>query len=168
VHEAYLSLGSNLGDREAALRGAIEQLRQLECTEVSAVSSFYESSPVGFVSAQWFLNCAVRILTRLPPPVLLDECERIEALFGREKQRGRRGEPGDRALDIDLILYEELTLFTWRLQIPHPEATRRLFVLLPLAELEPEIRLGEHTVEEWAELTRAEHPEQQVRLYRSG
>ena len=168
MHEAYLSLGANLGDREAALRGAINELGKLKHTEVAAVSGFYETGPVGFASEHWFLNCAVRLRTGLPPPQLLEQCQRIEREFGRERDAGRGGQARDRTLDIDIILYGQLTLLTPGLVIPHPEATRRLFVLVPLAELEGGIVIGEHTVEEWIGLVRAEHPEQQIRRYPGG
>ena len=164
MHEAYLSLGANLGDREAALRGAIEELGKLEHTEVSAVSSFYETSPVGFSSGKLFLNCAVKLRTSLAPPVLLAECKRIEREFGRERNGGGE-QMRDRTLDIDIVLYGQLTLQTPDLVIPHPEATRRLFVLVPLSEIAPGIVIGRHTIEEWIEHTRAQHPEQEIRRY---
>jgi 2-amino-4-hydroxy-6-hydroxymethyldihydropteridine diphosphokinase len=167
MHEVYLSLGANVGDREAALRGAIDELGKLESTDVSAVSGFYETSPVGFTSEQWFLNCAVRLHTSLLPPQLLEVCRRIEREFGRERNGGG-GQLRDRTLDIDIILYGQLTLLTPGLVIPHPEATRRLFVLLPLAELDKGIVIGEHTVEKWIDLVRAEHPEQEIHRYPGG
>lgn len=167
MHEAYLSLGANLGDREAALRGAIDGLGKLQGTGVSAVSGFYETSPVGFASEHWFLNCVVKLRTNLPPPVLLEVCRRIEREFGRERDGGG-GQMRDRKLDIDIVLYGQLTLLTPSLVIPHPEATRRLFVLVPLAEIAEGIVIGEHAVEEWIELVRAEHPEQEIRRYPGG
>lgn len=167
MHEAYLSLGANLGDREFTLRGAIKELGKLQHTDVAAVSSFYETSPVGVDSEHWFLNCVVRLRTNLPPPVLLEVCRRIEREFGRERNGGG-GQMCDRTLDIDIILYGQLTLQTPGLVIPHPEATRRLFVLVPLAELAEGIVIGEHTVEEWIELVRAERPEQKIRRYAGG
>jgi len=167
MHEAYLSLGANLGDRETALHGAIGELGKLEGTNVAAVSGFYETSPVGFASEQLFLNCVVKLHTNLPPPVLLEVCRRIEREFGRERDGGG-GQMRDRALDIDIILYGQLMLQTPSLAIPHPEATCRLFVLVPLAEIAQGIVIGEHTVEEWIELVRAEHPEQEIRRYPEG
>ncbi len=168
MHEAYLSLGANLGDREAALRGAIDELGELEHTEVSAVSAFYETSPVGFSSDKLFLNCAVKLRTSLPPPKLLEECQRIEREFGRESDAGRGGQARDRTLDIDIILYGQLTLLTPDLVIPHPEATNRLFVLVPLSEIEAGLVINGRAIEEWIELACAEHPEQEVRRYPGG
>jgi len=164
MHEAYLSLGANLGDREAALSGAIDELGKPEHTEVAAVSAFYETSPVGYRLEHPFLNCAVKLRTSLPPPVLLEHCQRIEREFGRERNGGG-GQMRCRTLDIDIILYGQLTLQTPGLVIPHPEATRRLFVLVPLAEIAQGIIIGGRAVEEWIELTRAEHPEQEIRRY---
>ena len=164
MHEAYLSLGANLNDREAALRGAINELGKLENTDVSAISAFYETGPVGFSSDKLFLNCAVKLLTNLPPPQLLEVCKRIEREFGREKDADR-GELRDRTLDIDLVLYGQLTLQTPDLVIPHPEATNRLFVLVPLAELAEGIVIDGRTIEEWIEHTRAQHSEQRIRRY---
>jgi len=167
MHEAYLSLGANLGDREAALRGAIDELGGLEHTDVAAVSAFYETSPVGFDSEHWFLNCAVCLHTSLPPPVLLEVCRSIEREFGRERDGGG-GQLRDRTLDIDIILYGQLTLQTPGLTVPHPEATRRLFVLVPLAEIAQGIVIDGCAVEELIELTRAEHPEQKIRRHPEG
>ncbi len=167
MHEVYLSLGANLGDRETAIRGAIDELGKLQSTDVAAVSGFYETSAVGFVSEHRFLNCVVRLHTSLPPPVLLEVCRRIEREFGRERDGGG-GQMRDRTLDIDIILYGELTLQTPGLVIPHPEATRRLFVLVPLAELEKGLVIGRRTVEKWIELVRKEHPEQEIRRYAGG
>jgi 2-amino-4-hydroxy-6-hydroxymethyldihydropteridine diphosphokinase len=167
MHEAYLSLGANLGDRKAALRGAIDELGKLEDTEVSAVSALYETSPVGFSSDKLFLNCAVKLRTGLPPPMLLEQCQRIERKFGRERdETGER--PRDRTLDIDIILYGQLTLLTPDLVIPHPETANRLFVLVPLAEIEEGLIINGRAVGEWIELARAEHPEQEVRRYPDG
>ena len=138
----YLGLGSNVGDRKSQLRGAIEDLRG-HGVEVEAVSSLYETEPVGEILDQPdFLNAAIRIQTALEPEDLLDVCKAIEAEHGRSFGGPRHG---PRPIDIDLLLLGDLELSTARLTLPHPEVTSRRFVLLPLLELDPELRLPDGT-----------------------
>jgi 2-amino-4-hydroxy-6-hydroxymethyldihydropteridine diphosphokinase len=139
---AYLGLGSNVGDRESHLRRAIEDLRA-HGIEVEAVSSLYETEPVGEILDQPdFLNAAVRIGTSLEPEQLLDVCKAIEAEHGRAFGGPRHG---PRPIDIDLLLLGDIEMSTDRLTLPHPEVTSRRFVLLPLLELDPELRLPDGT-----------------------
>jgi 2-amino-4-hydroxy-6-hydroxymethyldihydropteridine diphosphokinase len=139
---AYLGLGSNVGDRESQLRRAIEDLRG-HGIEVEAVSSLYETEPVGEILDQPdFLNAAVRIGTSLEPEQLLDVCKTIEAEHGRAFGGPRHG---PRPIDIDLLLLGDIEMSTDRLTLPHPEVTSRRFVLLPLVELDPELRLPDGT-----------------------
>lgn len=134
---AYLGLGSNVGDRWANLRGAVAALRA-KGVEVEAVSSAYETEPVGEILDQPdFLNAAVRVRTDLEPEALLDLCKAIEAESGRTA--GPRH--GPRTLDVDLLLLGDVELLTDRLRLPHPEATSRRFVLVPLLELDPGLAL---------------------------
>ena len=138
----YLGLGSNVGDRESHLRAAVAGLRD-RGVDVEAVSSLYETEPVGEVLDQPdFLNAAVRIRTDLAPEELLDVCKAIEVDEGRALG-GRRHAP--RPLDVDLLLLGELELETERLTLPHREVTSRRFVLAPLLELDPELRLPDGT-----------------------
>jgi 2-amino-4-hydroxy-6-hydroxymethyldihydropteridine diphosphokinase len=138
----YLGLGSNVGDRESQLRGAIDDLRG-QGVEVEAVSSLYETEPVGEILDQSdFLNAAVRIRTSLEPDQLLDVCKAIEADHGRALGGPRHG---PRPIDIDLLLLGDIEMGTDRLTLPHPEVTSRRFVLLPLLELDPELRLPDGT-----------------------
>jgi 2-amino-4-hydroxy-6-hydroxymethyldihydropteridine diphosphokinase len=138
----YLGLGSNVGDRESELHGAIEDLRE-HGIEVEAVSSLYETEPVGEIPDQPdFLNTAVRIRTSLEPDQLLDVCKEIEAEHGRVFGGPRHG---PRPIDIDLLLLGEIEMSTERLTLPHPEVTSRRFVLIPLLELDPELRLPDGT-----------------------
>ncbi|MGI8462020.1 MAG: 2-amino-4-hydroxy-6-hydroxymethyldihydropteridine diphosphokinase [Solirubrobacterales bacterium] len=134
----YLGLGSNVGEREQHLRGAIALLPEHGVT-VEAVSSAYETEPVGEVTDQpEFLNAVVRVKTALEPEQLLDACKAIEA----ERGRGLAGpRPGPRPLDVDLLLLGEIELETERLAIPHRELTTRRFVLAPLLELDPKLEL---------------------------
>lgn len=134
----YLGLGSNVGDRESHLRAAVELLRERE-VEVEALSSFYETEPVGEVLDQPdFLNAAIRIRTELEPEELLDLCKEIESERGRALDAPRHS---PRPLDVDLLLLGEIEIKSDRLTLPHPEVRSRRFVLAPLLELDPELAL---------------------------
>jgi 2-amino-4-hydroxy-6-hydroxymethyldihydropteridine diphosphokinase len=138
----YLGLGSNVGDREAHLRGALELLGN-KGVRVEAVSATYETEPQGDVLDQPdFLNAAVRVVTDLEPEELLDVCKAIEAEHGRMFAGQRHG---PRPLDIDLLLLGDVELETERLTLPHPEVTARRFVLAPLLELDPKLTLPNGT-----------------------
>jgi 2-amino-4-hydroxy-6-hydroxymethyldihydropteridine diphosphokinase len=134
----YLGLGSNAGDRESHLTQAIQDLAAHSVT-VDAVSSLYETEPVGEnLDQPDFLNAAVRVRTALGPEELLDVCKAIEAEHGRIFGGPRHG---PRPIDIDLLLLGDLEISTERLTLPHPEVTARRFVLEPLLELDPGLRL---------------------------
>jgi len=138
----YLGLGSNVGDRPGHLRAAIEMLSE-RGVEVEAVSSGYETEPVGEVLDQPdFLNAAIRIRTELEPEALLDLCKEIEVERGRQLDAPRHS---PRPLDADLLLLGDLELSTERLILPHPEVTSRRFVLAPLLELDSELALPDGT-----------------------
>ncbi len=138
----YLGLGSNVGGRVGHLRAAIEALRE-RGVDVEAVSSGYETEPVGEVLDQPdFLNAAIRIRTELEPEALLDLCKQIEAERGRAFDAPRHS---PRPLDVDLLLLGDLELTTDRLTLPHPEVTSRRFVLAPLLELDPDLKLPDGT-----------------------
>jgi 2-amino-4-hydroxy-6-hydroxymethyldihydropteridine diphosphokinase len=139
----YLGLGSNVGDREAHLRAAVELLAE-HGIEVEAVSSLYETEPVGEILDQPdFLNAAVRISTELEPEALLDKCKAIEVEQGRMFGGPRHG---PRPLDVDLLILGDLELETERLTLPHPQVTARRFVLAPLLELDSGLALPDGTV----------------------
>jgi 2-amino-4-hydroxy-6-hydroxymethyldihydropteridine diphosphokinase len=138
----YLGLGSNVGDRHAHLRAALELLAE-HGVEVEAVSSVYETEPVGEILDQPdFLNATARIRTGLEPESLLDVCKAIEVEQGRMLAGPRHG---PRPLDIDLLLLGDVELSSERLTLPHPEVTSRRFVLVPLLELDPELTLPDGT-----------------------
>ncbi|MFL5892610.1 MAG: 2-amino-4-hydroxy-6-hydroxymethyldihydropteridine diphosphokinase [Solirubrobacterales bacterium] len=138
----YLGLGSNVGDREFHLRAALASLGE-HGVEVAAVSSLYETEPVGEVLDQPdFLNAAARIRTELEPEQLLDVCKTIEVEQGRMFGGQRHG---PRPLDIDLLLLGDIELSTERLTLPHREVTSRRFVLAPLLELDPGLALPDGT-----------------------
>jgi 2-amino-4-hydroxy-6-hydroxymethyldihydropteridine diphosphokinase len=142
VRIGYLGLGSNVGDRESHLRAAIEMLGE-RGVEVDAISSTYETEPVGEVLDQAdFLNAAVRIDTDLEPEALLDLCKAIEVARGRALDAPRHS---PRPLDVDLLLLGDLELSTERLTLPHPEVSSRRFVLAPLLELDPDLALPDGT-----------------------
>jgi 2-amino-4-hydroxy-6-hydroxymethyldihydropteridine diphosphokinase len=138
----YLGLGSNVGSRTGHLRAAIALLDE-RGVEVEAVSSAYETEPVGEVLDQPdFLNAAVRIRTDLEPEALLDLCKRIEAERGRALDAPRHS---PRPLDVDLLLLGDIELSTERLTLPHREVATRRFVLAPLLELAPGLTLPDGT-----------------------
>ncbi len=142
MRTGYLGLGSNVGDREGHLRAAIAMLNE-RGVEVEAVSSLYETEPVGEVLDQPdFLNAAIRIRTELEPEALLEACKAIEVERGRMLAAARHS---PRPLDIDLLLLGDLQLSTERLTLPHLEVTSRRFVLAPLLELDPDLILPDGT-----------------------
>ena len=131
---AYLSLGSNVGDRAGNLSAAVDRLRPLG--EVVAVSSFYETEPVEFTAQPWFLNCALQLDTENTPVQLLNGILKIEQQLGR-----RRGlQKGPRIIDLDILLFGNSIVKSAGLTIPHPAMHERRFVLQPLAEIAPEVR----------------------------
>lgn len=131
---AYLSLGSNIGDREAALREAIQRLAAIG--RVALVSSIYETEPVEVPDQPWFLNCAVALETEKTPEQLLSEILSIEEEMGRRRVQ----EKGPRNIDADILLYGDAVVESPSLTIPHPAMQQRRFVLEPLAEIAPEAR----------------------------
>jgi len=139
-YELYLSLGSNLGDREDMLRRAITLIEE-RVGAVQRVSSFIETEPWGFESEHPFLNAAVMVLTTLSPIECLDATQQIERELGRKK-KSKGGKYHDRPIDIDLLLYGDLKLSTPRLTIPHPHMYERDFVMIPLREILPSIEEG--------------------------
>ena len=129
---AYLSLGSNIGDREHFLRQAIARLGKLG--RVISVSSFYETEPVEFTDQAWFLNCVVALEVELTPAELMSQLLGIEEDLGRRRLQKK----GPRTIDIDILLFGEQVVSTRDLTIPHSAMHQRRFVLEPLAEIAPE------------------------------
>jgi 2-amino-4-hydroxy-6-hydroxymethyldihydropteridine diphosphokinase len=128
----YLSLGSNLGDRDKNLRTAIDELPHAGVA-VTRVSSFYETEPVDLREQPWFLNCAVEAETHFDAFILLRALREIEEKMGSKKLVAK----GPRLMDIDILLYGAETIDTPELQVPHPRMHLRRFVLVPLAEIAP-------------------------------
>jgi 2-amino-4-hydroxy-6-hydroxymethyldihydropteridine diphosphokinase len=128
----YLSLGSNLGDREKYLRGAISRLGELGV--IKQVSAFYETQPVEVLTEQpWFLNCALVMETELAPVEFLKGMLAVERSIGRIRTEPK----GPRIIDIDILLFGDEVLDTPELTVPHPAMHQRRFVLEPLAEIAP-------------------------------
>ena len=144
-HIAYLSLGGNLGDPAASMGAALRMLDADAATEVVAVSSLYRTPPWGKVDQPDFLNAAAAVSTGLRPRGLLDLCLDAE----RKLKRVRQERWGPRLIDIDILVFGELTVHEEGLEIPHPRMLERAFVLVPLAEIAPDFlahgkRLADH------------------------
>ncbi|MCE8029649.1 2-amino-4-hydroxy-6-hydroxymethyldihydropteridine diphosphokinase [Billgrantia desiderata] len=135
--DVYVGLGSNLEDPVAQVRRALEALGGLPLTERVAVSRLYASRPVGPQDQPDFINAVAHLRTRLSPLAMLDQLQALEQRHGRVRRRHW----GPRTLDLDLLLYGDERLELPRLRVPHPEMTARSFVLLPLAELSPQLQL---------------------------
>lgn len=136
--EAYIALGSNMGDRELNLLRAVAELGRLPKSRVTALSSFYETSPVGNVDQGSFYNAVARLSTHLDAHSLLTHILRIEdESFGRV----RTIHQGPRRMDLDLLLYGDGVINEADLVIPHPRLTERRFVLQPLCEIAPDLLL---------------------------
>ena len=131
-HEAYLSLGANLGDRLDQLRQALDRIRS--CGSVEKISRCYETKPVGYLDQPDFLNLACLLITELTPPELLKKLKLFEEQMGR--QPSFRNAP--RPIDIDILLFDDLIIDSPDLAIPHPRMSERAFVLVPLADIAPE------------------------------
>ena len=135
MNTAYISLGSNMGDRESYLEKAINILGSHGKIEVTKRSSMYETDPVGFTEQDQFLNMVIEIRTSLSPETLLHQCLQVEIDLGRE----REFKWGPRIIDLDILLYNHLVIESENLLIPHPRMQERAFVLIPLLEVAPRI-----------------------------
>ncbi|WP_373602860.1 2-amino-4-hydroxy-6-hydroxymethyldihydropteridine diphosphokinase [Aggregatibacter sp. HMT-949] len=134
---AYIALGSNLHTPLEQLKRALNALAQLPQTQLMAVSSFYRSKPLGPQDQPDYLNAVVEISTALSPLALLDELQRIENEQGRVRLRRW----GERTLDLDILLYGDEIIQTERLTVPHYDMHNREFVIVPLAEIAPNLIL---------------------------
>ena len=131
--DVYLGLGANMGDRQANLERAVELLG--ERLRIEKVSSVYETEPVGYEDQPPFLNAVCRVQTDIGPLQLLSLVKGIEASMGRVPNFSN----GPRPIDVDIILYGDLVMIDPELTIPHPRMAERAFVLVPLAEIAPDI-----------------------------
>jgi len=132
---AYLSLGSNIGDREHNLTRALEVLGAPDL-RIVRTSSLYETEPRDMLQQPWFLNLVVQIETSLFPLQLLARTQKVERDLGRKRLVAK----GPRSIDIDILLFGNFVIDTPQLQIPHPRLVERRFVLEPLAEIAPDLR----------------------------
>lgn len=135
MQTAYLSLGSNVGERAGNISRAIEELAAAG-GKISRKSLLYETEPVDFLDQPWFLNCAIALETDLAPRTLLEGLLEIERSMGRTRSQQK----GPRVIDLDILLYGDRAIHEPGLQIPHPRMAQRRFVLVPLAEIAPEVR----------------------------
>ena len=133
MHKVYLSLGTNLGNRKRNIREAIEKIGEL-IGVVERQSALYETAPWGFSSGHLFMNAAVCSLTQLTPRQVLEATQCIEKNLGRT-HKSVDNEYHDRMIDIDILLYDDLTVNEPDLKIPHPLMYQREFVMLPLREI---------------------------------
>lgn len=155
--DAYIGLGSNLGDRELNLLRAVAELGKLPGSRVTGLSPFYETSPVGVSDQPFFINAAMRLSTRLTPHALLIQLQNIERVIFHRK---RTQHWGPRPMDLDLLLFGDLVINCDELTIPHPRMAERRFVLEPLCSLAPDLLhpvLGRPMRELLAALQSTEH-----------
>ncbi|KSA33020.1 2-amino-4-hydroxy-6-hydroxymethyldihydropteridine diphosphokinase [Staphylococcus aureus] len=129
--QAYLGLGSNIGDRESQLNDAIKILNEYDGINVSNISPIYETAPVGYTEQPNFLNLCVEIQTTLTVLQLLECCLKIEECL----HRIRKERWGPRTLDVDILLYGEEMIDLPKLSVPHPRMNERAFVLIPLNDI---------------------------------
>lgn len=133
--DVYISIGSNVGDRQGFCRSAVEVLDATEGVDLKAASSLYETAPVGGPPQRSFVNLVVRVVTTLEAHDLLEVCQRIEGQLGRE----RDVKWGPRTIDLDILLYGDEKISEPDLEVPHPRMTERAFVMVPLLEIDPDV-----------------------------
>ena len=134
---AYLSIGSNIGNRLEIFQKALQLLDENNEISVEELSSIYETDPVGYTNQACFLNAVLKISTSLQPEELLQICLFIESQLGRKREIRW----GPRTLDLDILLYNQENIETESLIVPHPRMQERAFVIIPLMELDPDIKL---------------------------
>ena len=149
----YLSIGSNLGDREKNLGRAREKLEPE--VQIIAASPVYETAPWGYLEQPAFLNQVLEVKTSLPPHDLLSYLKQIEIQIGRQPNFHY----GPRLIDLDILLYNEMAIKENDLEIPHPHITERAFVLVPLADLAPDLVVEGKKAREWVEEIKKENSE---------
>ena len=135
AHIAYIGIGSNLGDKVYQCEKAISEILRADRHKLLAKSSLFKTKPFGYTSQDWFINGVIKIETDLEPLELLQVLKDIESRLGREKTFRW----GPRAIDLDILLFDEEEIEMEGLQIPHPRLQERQFVLIPLAEIDPEV-----------------------------
>jgi 2-amino-4-hydroxy-6-hydroxymethyldihydropteridine diphosphokinase len=132
-HIAYIGIGSNLGDKLSYCETAISEILKIDRQQLLAKSSLFKTEPVGYASQDWFVNGVIKIETDLEPSELLRTLKTIEAQLGRTETLRW----GPRTIDLDILFFDDIQIQTGELQIPHPLIQNRRFVLVPLAEIDP-------------------------------
>ncbi|MEM8867885.1 MAG: 2-amino-4-hydroxy-6-hydroxymethyldihydropteridine diphosphokinase [Verrucomicrobiota bacterium] len=145
VEQAYIALGSNLGDRRENLRVALSFLAEIDDVQLLAISPIYENRAVGMGEASSFLNAVAKVEATLEPESLLEHCLLIEAKLGRE--RSSSWQP--RTMDLDLLIFGQRVLDSEQLVLPHPRIVERDFVLKPLMDLAPQMMLKGKRLKDW-------------------
>ncbi len=135
-HRAFIGVGSNLGDRVANINESIDKLLELPETRIVRLSSFYESEPHGDAKT-WFVNAVMEIETEFKSTDFLKKLKEIEKAMGRKRVRGKKW--GSRIIDLDILFFDQEISNTRTLKLPHPRIAERRFVLLPLAEVAPQL-----------------------------
>lgn len=142
MHKAFIALGSNLNSPASQVKSALQSIEQLPKTRIIKKSSLYKTAPEGYQNQPDFINAVVEVATELKPEILLENLLKIETDFGRE----RHFPNSPRILDLDLLLYDDLILSTETLTLPHPRMHLRGFVLLPLAEVAPNLSIPDFSL----------------------
>ncbi len=134
-HTAFISIGSNLGDKIGNCRAAIEAMARLDSSAVLETSSFYRTAPLDYLDQDWFINAAVKLETGLSPVRLLEQLHKIQHSAGRVKDPIPSG---PRIIDLDIIFYDDAVIETDGLVVPHPRMHKRAFVLQPICDIDPQ------------------------------
>jgi 2-amino-4-hydroxy-6-hydroxymethyldihydropteridine diphosphokinase len=161
MHTAFISVGSNLGDKLENCQRGVASLTESNCRLVSQ-SNIYRTEPVDFLDQDWFVNYIVQIETRLQPLQLLHSIQTIQKEAGRGRDKMRFG---PRILDLDIILYDVLTMNTSELTIPHPRMHKRRFVLQPLCDINPTLIHPVLNVDMQSLLNALDDKEQRIQPY---
>lgn len=140
MHKAYIALGSNLHEPVKQLQDAFAAINTLYATHIIKQSSLYQTAPEGYLDQPDFINAVVLVETKLPAPDLMQALLAIEQTFGRERPFAN----APRTLDCDMLLYDDVSMQTDLLTLPHPRMHLRGFVLLPLAEIAPDLSLPDY------------------------
>lgn len=143
--DAVVALGSNMGDKAARIDEAIALLTEDGRVRLVARSGNYRTAPWGNTDQDWFVNACVSVATDLSAAALLARCQEVENRMGRVRTQHW----GPRVIDVDLLVYRDTVADDPRLTLPHPRITERAFVLVPLADVAPELELGGRTVSDW-------------------
>lgn len=150
--KAYLGIGGNIGDKKENIKKTLELLGNHEAIEITNISSYYETEPVGYTDQDWFLNIVAEIETSLDPYELLKYGNYVEA----ELKRERIIRWGPRTIDVDILLYEGFTSDDEKLTVPHPRMCERAFVMVPLYEIAKDIQINGKNIKDIVENLKGE------------